>query len=71
MIWEFSFCFRGVAFVGSTLVELTFFSSVGWDSWDVEARPAIPDRMPVLVDDDLLFDSGGGPRPSLAVNRWS
>jgi integrase len=51
-------------------VELTFFSSVGWESWDVEARPAIPDRMPVLVDDDLLFDGGSGPRPSVAVNRW-
>ena len=51
-------------------MELTFFSSVGWDSWDVEARPAVPDRMPVLVDDDLLFDDGRGPRPSVAVNRW-
>ena len=51
-------------------MELTFFSSVGWESWDVEARPAVPERMPVLVDDDLLFDDGGGPRPSAAVNRW-
>lgn len=51
-------------------MELTFFSSVGWESWDVEARPVIPDRMPVLVDDDLLFADGGGPRPSVAVNRW-
>ena len=31
-------------------MELTFFSSVGWESWDVEARPAIPEGMPVLVD---------------------
>jgi len=51
-------------------VELTFFSSVGWESWDVEARPAIPEGMPVLVDDDLRFDGEGGPRPSVAVNRW-
>ena len=51
-------------------MELTFFTSVGWESWDVDARPVIPDRMPVLVDDDLLFDSGGVPRPSVAVNRW-
>jgi integrase len=51
-------------------VELTFFSGEGWESWDVEARPAIPDGMPVLVDDDLLFDGGRGPRPSVAVNRW-
>jgi integrase len=26
--------------------------------------------MPVLIDDDLLFDDGGGPRPSVTVNRW-
>ena len=51
-------------------MELTSFSSVGWESWDVEARPAVPDRMPVLVDDDLLFDDGGGLRPSVAVNQW-
>ena len=51
-------------------MQLTFFSSVGWESWDVGARPAIPDRMPVLVDDDLQFDDDGGPRPVLAVNRW-
>jgi integrase len=51
-------------------MQLTFFSGVGWESWDVEARPAIPDRMPVLVDDDLRFDDGGGPRPAVAVNRW-
>ena len=51
-------------------MELTFFSSVGWESWDVDARPVIPDRMPVLVDDDLLFDDGGGSRPCVAVNLW-
>ena len=51
-------------------MELTFFSGVGWESWDVEARPAVPEGMPVLVDDDLRFDGGGGPRPSVAVNRW-
>ena len=27
--------------------------------------------MPVLVDDDLLFEDGpGAPRPVVAVNRW-
>jgi len=52
-------------------MELTFFSSEGCEAWDVEARPAIPERMPVLVDDDLCFDDdSGGPRPSVAVNRW-
>ena len=36
------------------------------------SRPGrrFPDRMPVLVDDDLRFDDGGGPRPAVAVNRW-
>ncbi|HTT49777.1 MAG TPA: hypothetical protein VMH35_00040, partial [Streptosporangiaceae bacterium] len=29
------------------------------------------ERMPVLVDDDLLFEDGpGAPRPAVAVNRW-
>jgi integrase len=51
-------------------MELGFFSSVGWESWGVEARPAIPEGMPVLVDDDLRFDGDGGPRASVAVNRW-
>src|SRR5262249_53999821 len=27
-------------------------------------------RMPVLVDEDLLFEGERGPRPSVAVNRW-
>jgi integrase len=51
-------------------MELTFFTSVGWESWDVGARPVIPERMPVLVDDDLLFDGDSGPRATVAVNRW-
>ena len=54
----------------SPLVQLTFFSSSGWKSWDVMARPAIPERMPVLIDDDLRFDDAGGARPAVAVNRW-
>jgi hypothetical protein len=52
-------------------VILSFFSSRGWESWDLGHRPLIPERMPVLVDDDLLFEDGPGePRPSVAVNRW-
>jgi len=51
-------------------VQLTFFSSMGWESWDVEAKPAIPDEMPVLIDDDLVFADDGVPRPVVAVNRW-
>jgi hypothetical protein len=51
-------------------MQLTFFSSMGWKSWDVEAKPAVPDGMPVLVDDDLLFVDGSGPRATVVVNRW-
>ena len=50
---------------------LSFFSSRDWDSWDVERRPLIPERMPVLVDDDLRFEDGpGAPRPAMVVNQW-
>src|SRR5260221_11220462 len=49
---------------------MTFFSSVGWEAWDLGHRPVIPERMPVLIDDDLLFEDGpGAPRPVVAVNR--
>jgi len=51
-------------------MQLTFFSRAGWQGWDVAAEPAIPDRMPQLVDDDLIFEDAGVPRPSVAVNRW-
>ncbi|MGI5238837.1 site-specific integrase [Dactylosporangium sp. CA-139066] len=50
---------------------LTFFSARGWQSWDVEHRPLIPEGMPVLVDDDLRFEDGpAAPRPAVVVNRW-
>ncbi|MGH3120048.1 MAG: tyrosine-type recombinase/integrase [Mycobacterium sp.] len=52
-------------------MQMTFFSSAGWESWDLEHPPVIPERMPVLIDDDLLQEDGPGlPRPSVAVNRW-
>ncbi len=51
-------------------MQLTFFCRAGWQDWDVAAEPAIPDRMPLLVDDDLIFGDAGVPRPSVAVNRW-
>ena len=52
-------------------MQMTFFSSAGWESWDLEHPPVIPGRMPVLIDDDLLWEDGPGlPRPSVAVNRW-
>jgi hypothetical protein len=50
---------------------LSFFSSRGWESWAVERRPLIPERVPVLVDDYLLFEDGpGAARPATVVNRW-
>ena len=58
-------------FLWFRIVILTFFSSQGWESWDIGHRPLNPERMPVLVDDDLLFEDGpGAPRPVVAVNRW-
>ncbi len=51
-------------------MQLTFFSRIGWQDWDVAAEPAIPDRMPQLVDDDLIFEDAGASRPSVAANRW-
>src|SRR5206468_2010993 len=60
-----------VVFLRSTLMILSFFSSRGWESWDVEHRPLLPERMPVRIDDDLRFEDGpGSPRPATAVNRW-
>jgi integrase len=49
---------------------MILFSSGGWESWDVSHRPAVPEGMPVLVDEDLRFDDGGVPRPVTAVNQW-
>ncbi len=50
---------------------LSYFSSRGWESWDVERCPLLPERMPVLIDDDLRFEDGPGvPRPATVVNRW-
>ena len=51
-------------------MQLTFFSRAGWQDWDLAAEPAIPDRMPQLVDDDLIFEDAGVPRPSVAANQW-
>jgi integrase len=50
---------------------LSFFSCKGWESWDVGRCPLLPERMPVLMDDDLRFeDRPGAPRSTGAVNRW-
>lgn len=60
---------RGV-FLLSVLMVLSFFSSRGWQSWDVEHRPLIPEGMPVLVD-GLRFEHGpAAPRATVVVNRW-
>ena len=59
-----------VAFVVSRSMILGFFTSRGWESWDVSRRPVLPEEMPVLVDDDLLFEDEDGPRPTTVVNRW-
>lgn len=50
---------------------LNFFSSQNWQSWGLEHPPLIPERMPVLIDEDLLFEDGpAAPRPATVVNRW-
>jgi hypothetical protein len=52
-------------------VILNLFSSQGWQSWAIEHPPLIPERMPVLIDDDLRFEDGpAAPRPTTVVNRW-
>jgi len=52
-------------------VILSFFSSRGWESWDLERRPLIPERMPVLVGEDLRFEDGpGAPCLVMVVNQW-
>jgi integrase len=49
---------------------LGFFTSRGWRSWDVSDRPVLPEDMPMLVDDDLLFEDERGRRATAVVNRW-
>jgi integrase len=52
-------------------VHLIFYASRGWEDWDVRHQPAIPEGMPILVDDDLRFeDTPASPRPTVAVNQW-
>lgn len=49
---------------------MTYFSSTGWESWGLASRPVISDLMPVLIDDDLLFEDATGPRATTVINRW-
>jgi len=52
-------------------VQLIYYSSDGYRSWNVRTRPAIPEGMPILVDDDLRFEDGvGQSRPTAVVNQW-
>ena len=46
------------------------FSPDGWEGWSLRGRPAIRDQMPVLIDDDLRFEDGCGPRPATVMNEW-
>jgi integrase len=49
---------------------MIFFSSAGWQDWDVQRQPLIREGMPILVDDDLAFEDEGGERPAAVANRW-
>jgi len=49
---------------------MIFFSSAGWQDWDVRRQPLIRQGMPVLVDDDLRFEDERGARPTVVVNQW-
>src|SRR6266487_2651349 len=51
-------------------MQMIFFSSAGWQNWDVRRQPLIRQGMPVLVDDDLRFEDEHGVRPAVAVNQW-
>lgn len=52
-------------------MELAFYSSRRWESWEVQHKPAIPEGIPILVDDDLRFEDGAGlSRPTVVVNEW-
>jgi site-specific recombinase XerD len=51
-------------------MHLIFFSSAGWEDWDVEHGPLTRHAMPVLIDDDLCFEDEFGPRATVAANRW-
>jgi len=52
-------------------MEQMLYSASGWESWGLEFKPAIPEGMPLIFDDDLLFEDAGGLRESAVVNRWA
>jgi integrase len=51
-------------------MQRVIFDIEQWRSWDVERRPVIPEGMPVLIDDDLVFEDAAGPRATVVANRW-
>ncbi|MEU4225542.1 hypothetical protein AB0F17_14705 [Nonomuraea sp. NPDC026600] len=52
-------------------MEQVLYSSHGWESWDVEHKPTLPEGMPILIDSDLRFEDGAAaPRPTIVLNRW-
>ncbi|MCP3822662.1 site-specific integrase [Streptomyces sp. A3M-1-3] len=51
-------------------MHLIFYSSEGWQSWGLGAKPLIPEGMPVLIDADLLLEDAGRPRATVVINRW-
>ncbi|MEV6048343.1 site-specific integrase [Streptomyces xanthochromogenes] len=51
-------------------MEVSFYSSEGWESWGLLAKPVIPEGMAFLVDDDLLFEDERGLRATAVGNEW-
>lgn len=52
-------------------MHMSRFTAAGWETWDVSRPPLIRAGMPIVIDDDLLFeDRDGSLRPAVHVNRW-
>ncbi|MEY9840502.1 site-specific integrase [Streptacidiphilus sp. EB103A] len=51
-------------------MHLIFFNAADWESWGLDGRPLIPQGMPILVDDDLVFEEAGTLRPAAVANLW-
>lgn len=49
---------------------LHVFSAEGWQGWGLDQKPLIRDKMPVLLDDDLVLEDADGLRPAAVMNRW-
>ncbi|WP_233273661.1 hypothetical protein [Streptomyces broussonetiae] len=60
----------GLAVDEGHVAELPSRPAEGWQSWGLDGEPLIPERMPVLFDDDFLFEDESGPRATRAVNAW-